>query len=327
MPGSRSVYAFLRPGQLIIAVARLLGVTGATPATDRGSGGVIDAHHHVWDLNVRPQPWLSEDGLELLRRSFDMTDLTDAAAGGLFGRPLQATVLVQCLPSVPETEEFLRLAVATDLLAGVVGWVDLTDPGVGSELDRLATSPGGDWLVGIRHLVQVEPDPMWLMRDDVRRGLDAVAARGLSFDLLVRPHQLKAAAALAQRTPTLSLVLDHAAKPQLRDGDLRAWAADIRALAASPQVTCKLSGLVTEADHRRWTVEDLRPATDVLLDCFGPQRLMFGSDWPVCVVAGGWASWAAAVEDLLAPLSTAELDQVLNGTATRAYGLRIAQEA
>jgi predicted TIM-barrel fold metal-dependent hydrolase len=185
----------------------------------------------------------------------------------------------------------------------------------------LARLPGGDWLVGIRHLVQAEPDPMWLTRDDVRRGLDAVAARDLSFDLLVRPHQLKAAAALGERTPQLSLVLDHCAKPQLRDGDLGAWAADIRAVAASPQVTCKLSGLVTEADHRRWTVEDLRPATDVLLDCFGPQRLMFGSDWPVCVVAGGWARWAAAAEELLARLSAAELDQVLTGTAARAYGL------
>ena len=294
-------------------------------ATDRSRGGVVDAHHHVWDLDVRPQPWLAEEGLELLRRSFHMTDLADAAADGVFGRPLHATVLVQCLPSVAETEEFLGLAAATELIAGVVGWVNLTDPDVGSELDRLARLPGGDWLVGVRHLVQAESDPMWLMRDDVRRGLDAVAARGLSFDLLVRPHQLKAAAGLAERMPQLSLVLDHGAKPQLRDGGLGAWAADVRALAAWPQVTCKLSGLVNEADHRRWTVEDLRPAADVLLDCFGPRRLMFGSDWPVCVVAGGWASWAAAAEDLLAPLSAAELDQVLTGTATRAYGLRIAQ--
>ena len=293
--------------------------------TGLGGGAVIDAHHHVWDLDVQPQPWLEEDGLDLLRRSFDMTDLADAAAGGVFGRPLQATVLVQCLPCVPETEELLGLAAATDVIAGVVGWADLTDPRVGSELDRLATVRGGEWLVGVRHLVQAEPDPMWLWREDVRRGLDAVAARGLSFDLLVRPHQLKVAAALAEAMPHLSLVLDHAAKPQVRDGDLGAWAADIRALAASPQVTCKLSGLVTEADHRRWTVDDLRPATDVLLDCFGPQRLMFGSDWPVCVVAGGWARWAAAAEELLAQLSRAELNQVLVSTATRAYGLRAAQ--
>ena len=299
-------------------------MTGPGSLTDRGGGAVIDAHHHVWNLDIRPQPWLEEDGLDLLRRSFDMTDLADAAADGVFGRPLQATVLVQCLPCVPETEEFLGLAAATDVIAGVVGWADLTDPGVGSELDRLATVRGGDWLVGLRHLVQAEPDPMWLLRQDVGRGLDAVAARGLSFDLLVRPHQLKVAAALAQRAPQLSLVLDHAAKPRLRDGDLAAWAADIRALAASPQVTCKLSGLVTEADHRHWTVEDLRPATDVLLDCFGPQRLMFGSDWPVCVVAGGWASWASAAEELLAALSAAERDEVLNGTAARAYGLRSA---
>jgi len=124
---------------------------------------VVDAHHHVWDLNVRPQPWLAEEGLELLRRSFHMTDLVAAAGSGVFGRPLHATVLVQCLPYVAETEEFLSLAGATHLIAGVVGWVDLTDPDVGSELDRLAGLRGGDWLVGIRHLVQAEPDPMWLM--------------------------------------------------------------------------------------------------------------------------------------------------------------------
>jgi L-fuconolactonase len=282
--------------------------------------GLVDAHHHVWDLTRRPQPWLDEDGLEPLRRSFGTADLADAASAGLAGRRLEATVLVQCLPSTAETEEFLALATAEDLVAGVVGWVDLTRPGVGEELDRLAGLAGGDRLVGIRHLVQGEADPDWLLRDDVGRGLAEVAARGLSFDLLVLPHQLPAAVLLARRMPELPLVLDHAAKPPLRGGDLRSWAADVRALAAAGPVTCKLSGLVTEAGPG-WTVEDLRPAAEQVLGTFGPARTMFGSDWPVCEAVGGWSRWAAAAEQLLAPLAAGELDDVLQGTARRFYRL------
>jgi L-fuconolactonase len=285
--------------------------------------GLVDGHHHVWDLSRRPQPWLDEDGLEPLRRSFGTADLAHAAGGGLAGRRLTASVLVQCLPSTVETEEFLALADSDDLVAGVVGWADLTRPGVGDELDRLAGLPGGDRLLGVRHLVQGEADPGWLLRDDVGRGLAEVAARGLRFDLLVRPHQLPAAVALARRMPELPLVLDHAAKPPLRGGDLRAWAADLRTLAAAGPVACKLSGLVTEA-RPGWTVEDLRPAADEVLSAFGPSRTLFGSDWPVCEAAGGWARWAAAAEELLAGLSAPELDDVLEGTACRFYGLDLA---
>jgi L-fuconolactonase len=285
--------------------------------------GFIDAHHHVWDLTRRPQPWLDERGLEPLRRSFSTADLVADAAAGLCDRTLAATVLVQCLPLVAETEELLRLAEHDQLVAGVVGWVDLTDPGVGNQLDRLRGLPGGQSLVGIRHLVQAESDPRWLLRADVRRGLDEVAERGLCYDLLVLPHQLPAAAALAERAPQLRLVLDHAAKPPLRSGDVRDWAKDIRALSRSPQVVCKFSGLITEADHQSWATEDLQPVAQELLDDFGPQRLMFGSDWPVCRVAGGWTAWASAAEELLRPLSAAELDQVLQGAARRTYSLKL----
>jgi predicted TIM-barrel fold metal-dependent hydrolase len=281
--------------------------------------GLIDAHHHVWNLTRRPQPWLNEPGLEALRRSFSTADLVADAAAGLCGRTLKATVLVQCLPLLAETEDLLRLADEDQLEAGVVGWVDLTDPKVGSQLDRLRTLPGGQLLVGVRHLVQAEPDPRWLLRAVVRRGLEEVAERDLCYDLLILPHQLPAAAGLAADAPHLRLVLDHAAKPPLRSGDLRDWAKDIRALAAAQQVVCKFSGLITEADHESWTVEGLRPVANELLDAFGPDRLMFGSDWPVCRAAGGWAAWASAAEELLAPLSPAELDQVLSGTARRTY--------
>ena len=283
------------------------------------AAGLVDAHHHVWDLARRPQPWLDELGLDALRRSFDTADLVADAAAGLCGRPLAATVLVQCLPVLAETEDLLQLAETDPLIAGVVGWVDLTAPDVSRQLDWLRTLPGGQLLVGIRHLVQAEPDPGWLLRTDVRRGLDEVAERGLCYDLLVLPHQLPATAALAEQSPQLRLVLDHAAKPPIRSGDLRDWARDLRTLAASPQVVCKFSGLITEADHERWSTQDLWPVAQELLDAFGPQRLMFGSDWPVCRVAGGWAAWASAAEELLGPLSSAELEQVLHGTARRTY--------
>jgi predicted TIM-barrel fold metal-dependent hydrolase len=256
-----------------------------------------------------------------LRRSFSTADLVADASAGLCGRELTATVLVQCLPLVAETEELLRLAEGDRLVAGVVGWVDLTDPRVGSQLDRLRILPGGQLLVGVRHLVQAESDPSWLLRTDVRRGLDEVAKRGLCYDLLILPHQLAAAATLAAATPHLQLVLDHAAKPPLRSGDLREWTKGVRSLSAAPQVVCKFSGLITEADHESWSTKDLRPVAKVLLEDFGPRRLMFGSDWPVCRVAGGWAAWALAAEELLAPLSPADLEHVLQGTARRTYGL------
>ena len=221
--------------------------------------GFVDAHQHVWDLTRRPQPWLDKPGLDALRRSFGTADLVADATAGLCGRALVATVLVQCLALVAETEDLLRLAEQDPLVAGVVGWVDLTDARVGSQLDRLRTLPGGQSLVGIRHLVQDEPDPRWLLRTDVRRGLDQVAERGLCYDLLVLPHQLAAAAALAEQAPHLRLVLDHAAKPPLRSGELREWTKGVRSLAAAPQVVCKFSGLITEADQEKWSTRDLQP--------------------------------------------------------------------
>ena len=286
------------------------------------ASGFVDAHHHVWDLARRPQPWLADPGREPLRRSFAVDELARTAERGLAGRPLGATVLVQCLTSTAETEEFLALAARTPLVAGVVGWVDLTDPAVGDELDRLIAGPGGALLRGVRHLVQAEPDPAWLLRPDVGRGLAAVQARGLTYDLLVLPHQLPAAVELARRLPELLLVLDHAGKPPLRHGvdAVARWVGDLRALAAAGPVVCKLSGLVTEA-VQGWMAEDLRPATEAVLEAFGPERTMFGSDWPVCEASGGWVRWAEAAEELLAPLSATERDSVLSATASRCYRL------
>ncbi|MFD7620508.1 amidohydrolase family protein [Streptomyces sp. NPDC059802] len=278
---------------------------------------IVDAHHHAWDLSVRDQDWITGDELAPLRRDFTLSDLEpEARAVGV-----DATVLVQTVTVAEETPEFLALARDSDLVAGVVGWCDLTAPDVADTLAALRELPGGDRLVGIRHQVQGEPDPAWLLRPDVRRGLRAVADAGLVYDLVVQARQLPATVQAAALLPELTFVLDHAGKPPVAAGGLRPWAEDVRALAARPNTVCKLSGLVTEADVRSWTVRDLRPYADTVLDAFGPDRLMFGSDWPVCRLAATYEEVVDAARSLTDALTADERARVLATTAERVYGL------
>ncbi|MFE3408148.1 amidohydrolase family protein [Streptomyces mirabilis] len=282
---------------------------------------LIDAHHHLWDLGRRPQPWLDDPALATIRRTFTPDDLRTTATQLIAGRRLHSTVAVQCVPDVPETEDLLALAEREPLIGAVVGWADLTSPGIGDLLDGLLAGPGGTHLRSLRHLVQGETDPGWLQRTDAERGLAAVQDRGLCYDVLVRSHQLDQAIRLAERFPDLPQVLDHAGKPPIADGELADWEHQLCRLAAHPQVVCKVSGLITEADHERWTVDDIRPVWDVLLSAFGPDRLMFGSDWPVANLAGGWNRWAATVDELLDGCSADETSAILAGTATTFYRL------
>ena len=279
-------------------------------------GGVrIDAHLHVWDLAVRPQPWTV--GMPDLQRSFSLPDVQPALAANHF----DAVVVVQTLAVPDETPELLALAAREPVVAGVVGWTDLTDPEVRTRLAALTAQPGAASLIGIRHLVQDEPDPRWLCRRDVRRGLAAVADAGLAFDLLVRPSQLAAAVETAAELPQLQFVLDHGGKPDIAAGGLEPWASDIADLSLMPNVAVKLSGLVTEADHTAWTVEQLRPYADVLIEAFGPDRIMFGSDWPVCLLATTYEVWVATATALTAGLTGAERQEIFGGTAARWYRL------
>ncbi len=277
---------------------------------------MIDAHHHVWDLAVRDQPWLRAAGMEPLQRSFSVTDLRPAAeqAG------VTATVLVQTVTVAAETPELLALAAAEPLIAGVVGWTDLTSPAVAEDLARLAAGPGGEYLAAVRHQVQSEPDPDWLRRPDVLRGLRAVAAAGLRYDLVVVPHQLPAASYAAAAVPDLEFVLDHGGKPDITSGALQPWAAAISELAARPNTMCKLSGLVTEAPPGA-AAAAFAPFAEVILGAFGAGRVMFGSDWPVCLLASDYASVVTLAQTLVSGLSDTERAAVLAGTATRAYGL------
>jgi L-fuconolactonase len=278
---------------------------------------IVDAHHHVWDLRVRDQDWISGAALAPLRRNFLLGDYQPLARA----HGVTASVVVQTVTVPGETPELLALAGASDLVAGVVGWADLTEPGIADRIAELAAMPGGGKLVGLRHQVQSEPDPEWLARADVRRGLAAVGAAGLVYDLVVTAGQLEPAARAAAALPDLVFVLDHLGKPPVAAGRTQPWARDLRRLAALPNTVAKLSGLVTEADWDGWTVADLRPYADVALDAFGPDRLMFGSDWPVCTLAGSYGGVLEAARELAGQLSEAERAAIFASTATSTYGL------
>lgn len=275
---------------------------------------IVDAHHHVWDLSVRDQDWITGPELQPLRRDFTVDDLApEARAAGV-----DRTVLVQTITVADETPEFLALAAEHDLIAGVVGWTDLTRPDVADELARLRELPGGRYLKGIRHQVQGEPDPEWLLRADVRRGLAAVADAGLVYDLVVLPHQLPACVEAAADHPGLTFVLDHLGKPPIASGEREPWETAVRSLAALSNTVCKLSGMVTETDLTSWTVADLRPYADVVLDAFGPDRLMYGSDWPVCTLAASYGQVLDTAHELT---GKSDRRQIFDTTATRVYDL------
>ncbi|TMG10003.1 MAG: amidohydrolase [Chloroflexi bacterium] len=273
---------------------------------------IVDAHHHFWDPRRRDYPWMGDE-LSPIRRPFAPDDLRPE----LVQNNVDRTVLVQTVSSLDETREFLETASQTDFVAGVVGWVDLTDPSVAELIASLRSAKGGDRLVGIRHQVHDEPDASWLLRDDVQRGIAAVGAAGLVYDVLVRTRELPAALATVRAHPEMRFVIDHAAKPRVAGGawDI-AWEMALAPLADEPNVSCKLSGLVTEADWKTWTREQLRPYLERVLDWFGPGRCMFGSDWPVCLLAADYAEVMATTRAIVG-----DDEDVFGGTATRTYGL------
>jgi L-fucono-1,5-lactonase len=274
----------------------------------------IDAHHHFWDTTRHDYPWMTAE-LDPIRRPFAPADFQPH----LRATDVVGTILVQTRSALQETHEFLAVAAETPFVRGVVGWVDLTDAGVADVLAEIRTNK----LVAIRHQVHDEADPEWLRRPDVRRGLAAVANAGLIYDLLVRTRELPAAITVVREMPNARFVLDHLAKPPFVSGDLTAWSTAFRELARNENVVAKLSGLVTEADWRTWTPQTLQPAVDVALEAFGPQRLMFGSDWPVCLLAASYEQVHQTAQQLTATLTESERADVFTQTALRTYGLTL----
>lgn len=278
---------------------------------------VVDAHQHFWwNPTVEDYPWMTGD-VSPIRRTYGADDLRPllAAAG------IDRTVAVQTRSSLAETGAFLELAARIDFLAGVVGWIDLTDPDVSSVLRTLLNRDDGGYLVGIRHQVHDEPDPEWLLRADVLRGLTAVAEADLTYDLLVRTRELPAARAVARRFPEMRFVVDHIAKPPIATGEIAAWSEAMAPLADLGNVFCKLSGMVTEANWATWTVDDLAPYVERVVAWFGPERLLFGSDWPVCLLAASYGEIVDAYRQTIATLPDAAQQAIFGTNAIRVYRL------
>jgi L-fuconolactonase len=270
----------------------------------------IDAHQHFWRISRGDYFWMSPD-VEVLYRDYGPEHLQPLLAR----HGIDRTILVQAAPTVAETEFMLETAEAAPFVAGIVGWVDFTAPDAVQTMTGLAANP---LIVGFRPMVQDIADDDWLVRSDLTAAFRTLVEHRLVFDALVLPRHLSRTLVLADRHPDLSIVIDHGAKPFIREGLLDPWRADMAALAARPNIVCKLSGLVTEA-RADWSTDDLRPYVDHLLHVFGPERLLWGSDWPVVNLAGGYDRWREATQELIDSLSEAEKAAILGGNAARIY--------
>jgi L-fuconolactonase len=242
---------------------------------------IIDAHQHFWDLATGDYAWMAGDAMAPVRRNFGPEDLKPlmAKAG------VDKTIIVQCRHDLDETRDFLAIATRHDFVAGVVGWVDLEANDVTKQIAGLRVLPGGEYLVGIRHIAHDEPDADWLRRPAVHRGIEAVIEAGLTYDLLARMRELPAAIDLAKAFPHGRFVLDHLAKPPIATGSTDEWQVLFEEISALDNVWCKVSGMVTETDWSRWRPADFDRYTQLAFDLFGPDRIIFGSDWPVCTLA------------------------------------------
>jgi len=269
----------------------------------------IDAHQHFWIYEPKEYAWIDES-MTALRRNFLPSDLeNDLAESGFHG-----CIAVQARQTLEETRWLLELSAKSPFILGVVGWVDLQSPDVRSELEKFAHNPR---FVGVRHIVQSEPDDRFLLRPDFLRGISVLQDFDLTYDILIYPRHLAVAAEFVARFERQRFVLDHLAKPPIKSGDLGQWKAGIRRLASYANVFCKLSGLVTEADWRNWKEEDLRPSLDAAFEYFGPTRLMIGSDWPVCRLAASYLRTTGAVKDYLSRCPANVQAGVLGGNAQR----------
>jgi L-fuconolactonase len=273
----------------------------------------IDAHQHFWHYSLQEYPWIRR-GMEILRQDHLPGDLAPI----LRSARIDGTVTVQARQSLAETEWLLALAKEYPFIKGIVGWVDLRSPDVRAQLERFCAHPA---FRGVRHVVQDEPGDQFMLRPDFLQGLAALAEFGLTYDILIFPRHLPVACQVVERFPEQRFVLDHLAKPRIKDGIVEPWATGIRRLASFPNVYCKISGMVTEADWRRWQAPDFRPYLDVVFDAFGPERIMFGSDWPVCTLAGSYQEVGGIICDYAQDLSPDDRANIWYRTAIRAYGL------
>jgi L-fuconolactonase len=273
----------------------------------------IDAHQHFWRYNPDEYGWI-DHSMSSIRRDFLPLDLEPELRRAGF----DGSIVVQARQSLDETRWLLQLAEQSNFIVGVVGWVDLRASAVQSQLAHFAGHPK---LLGIRHIVQSEPDERFLLRPEFLQGIGALEEFGLTYDILIYPRHLPVAAEFVERFPRQRFVLDHLAKPLIKSRTIHPWDSDLRRLAQSPNAFCKLSGLVTEADWKTWKPEHLSPYLEIALECFGPERLMIGSDWPVCTVAASYSQVMGVVSDFISGYPADVQEAILGGTASRFWKL------
>ena len=274
---------------------------------------MIDSHQHFWQVGRFDYPWMTKD-LGVLYRDYLPNDLQPI----LQNNHVDKTMLVQASNSVAESRWLLELANASSFIAGVVGWIDLISPDVNRQLDELCADQK---FKGVRHLVESEPNDDWLVQPAVLSGLKQLSARGISYDLLVHTRHLKHVPRVAESCPELPLVIDHLAKPPIARKEIREWSQALQPLASYTNINCKLSGLVTEANWNSWQTEDLRPFVDLALEYFGPDRLMFGSDYPVCLLAASYDRVLDSFQEILTSVSDADRDKIFSQNAAKFYRL------
>ena len=273
----------------------------------------IDSHQHFWRYDAARDAWITES-MAVLKRDF----LPEHLAAELTANSIDASIVVQADQSENETTFLLDLAEKNRRIAGVVGWVDLLSPRVGERLEYFSHFSK---LRGLRHIAQAEPDDRFLAREDFVKGIAQLRRFDFTYDVLIYPKQLPAAIELAARLPKQRFVVDHLAKPEIKSGNTAAWAAQMREIAQNKNVFCKLSGLVTEADWKHWKADDFKPYLDVVFDTFGVERLMFGSDWPVCLLAAMYGQVKQLIENYVKGYSEADKEKIFGGNAARFYGL------
>jgi L-fuconolactonase len=275
----------------------------------------IDAHQHFWRYDAQRDDWITDE-MSVLRRDY----LPDELLGELATNGMDGCVAVQADQSERETIFLLELAAQRSAIAGVVGWVDLRSADVRARLKYFSQF---EKLCGFRHIVQAEPDDQFLLRDDFQRGIASLQEFGFTYDILIYPKQLPAAIKLVEQFPEQRFVIDHMAKPLIKTGELWPWASRMKTIAANPNVFCKLSGLVTEADWHNWQADDFRPYLDVVFEAFGTDRLMFGSDWPVCLLAGSYRKVKQLVADYVTNFTDTDKAKIFGASAIRFYNLKV----
>ena len=280
----------------------------------------IDSHHHLWDLAISPRPWLAGEMLAGIKRTFSMKDFYSERASA----QIDQSILVQTISEYDEMKEFFAVAAEHESVVGVVAWIDMSSTDCLQQLEKYLDLPGADRLVGIRDGAQGRADAQWLAGDQIAVNARKLAEKDLAFDLLVDPSNLAASTQLVSRCPDTTFVLDHIGKPNIAKGDqgeLAAWSHSINELAKNKNVSCKISGMVTEADWKAWEEKDFKRYFDVVLNAFGADRIMYGSDWPVCKLAATYEQVAQLAEYLIQDLSPSEKEKFWALNAKKAYGI------